>query len=231
MYQGAATRAPVYCSALKAFVTLTDRDWQEVLPGCPELDEANVWVEDLGQEIRERCHRRLRGPALVDDRSPGGSIDPGRARHAVLGLVVLKYSSDGFEERQAALEEGRPLLPRRCVLKLRVEMLELCRGPVYDRCCGSSGMFVQWVESIPAHANGTGNGGRTRAGISIYGQGSNSRPGASPTAWLRARPPAAMSPQAPDGLEDEGEPVEGEMTRGTLYLHSRPSCPRPRRPT
>jgi len=36
---------------------------------------------------------------------------------------------------------------------------------------------------------------------------------------------------APDGLEDEGEPVEGEMTGGTLYLHSRPSCPRPRRPT
>ena len=34
-------------------------------------------------------------------------------------------------------------------------------------------MFVQSVEFIDAHASGNGNGGRGRAGISIYGQESN----------------------------------------------------------
>ncbi len=49
-------------------------------------------------------------------------------------------------------------------------MLEPYRGRVYDPCCGSSGMFVQSVEFIRAHANGNGNGGKAKADISIYGQ-------------------------------------------------------------
>ena len=65
----------------------------------------------------------------------------------------------------------------RCVVKLLVEMLEPYRGRVYDPCCGSSGMFVQSVEFIRAHATGNGNGGRApkvaKADISIYGQESN----------------------------------------------------------
>ncbi|MGH8772561.1 MAG: N-6 DNA methylase, partial [Burkholderiales bacterium] len=40
-------------------------------------------------------------------------------------------------------------------------------------CCGSSGMFVQSVEFIRAHANGNGNGGKAKADISIYGEESN----------------------------------------------------------
>ena len=52
-------------------------------------------------------------------------------------------------------------------------MIEPFRGRVYDPCCGSSGMFVQSVEFIRAHANGNGNGGKARADISIYGQESN----------------------------------------------------------
>src|SRR2546425_2258727 len=38
---------------------------------------------------------------------------------------------------------------------------------------GSSGMFVQSVEFIRAHASGNGNGGTARPDISIYGQESN----------------------------------------------------------
>jgi type I restriction enzyme M protein len=70
-------------------------------------------------------------------------------------------------------------------------MLEPYRGRVYDPCCGSSGMFVQSVEFIRAHAkgNGNGNGGKSagkaapqkRADISIYGQESNY------TTWRLAR--------------------------------------------
>jgi type I restriction enzyme M protein len=58
-------------------------------------------------------------------------------------------------------------------VKLLVEMLEPYKGRVYDPCCGSSGMFVQSVEFIRAHAKGNGNGGKAKADISIYGQESN----------------------------------------------------------
>ncbi len=72
------------------------------------------------------------------------------------------------------------------MVKLLVEMLEPYRGRVYDPCCGSSGMFVQSVEFIRAHATGNGNagngnGGKARADISIYGQESNY------TTWRLAR--------------------------------------------
>jgi N-6 DNA Methylase/Alcohol dehydrogenase GroES-like domain len=40
------------------------------------------------------------------------------------------------------------------VVKLLVEMLKPYQGRVYDPCCGSSGMFVQSVEFIRAHAVG-----------------------------------------------------------------------------
>ena len=52
-------------------------------------------------------------------------------------------------------------------------MLEPYRGRVYDPCCGSSGMFVQSIEFIRAHASGNGNGGNGRGDISVYGQESN----------------------------------------------------------
>jgi len=47
-------------------------------------------------------------------------------------------------------------------------MLEPYRGRVYDPCCGSSGIFVESVEFIRAHARGNGEGGRVKAGISIH---------------------------------------------------------------
>jgi hypothetical protein len=52
-------------------------------------------------------------------------------------------------------------------------LLEPYQGRVYDPCCGSSGMFVQSIEFIRAHAKRNGNGGTARADISIYGQESN----------------------------------------------------------
>ena len=70
-------------------------------------------------------------------------------------------------------KRGGEFYTPRCVVKLLVEMLEPCRGRVYDPCCGSSGMFVQSVEFIRAQANGNGNGGKVRGDISIYGQESN----------------------------------------------------------
>ena len=77
---------------------------------------------------------------------------------------------------QFALLEGRKggeFYTPRSVVRLLVEMLEPYSGRVYDPCCGSSGMFVQSVDFIRAHATGNGNGGRARSDISIYGQESN----------------------------------------------------------
>ena len=109
----------------------------------------------------------------------------------VLGRVY-EYFLSQFASAEG--KKGGEFYTPRCVVKLLVEMLEPYRGRVYDPCCGSSGMFVQSVEFINAHATGNGNGGKLprgaradlpapacrrdrptlrQAGISIYGQESN----------------------------------------------------------
>ena len=88
----------------------------------------------------------------------------------VLGRVYEYFLS------QFASAEGRKggeFYTPRCIVKLLVEMLEPYRGRVYDPCCGSSGMFVQSVEFIRAHARSNGNGGKAKSDISIFGQESN----------------------------------------------------------
>ena len=92
----------------------------------------------------------------------------------VLGRVY-EYFLSQFASAEG--KKGGEFYTPRCVVKLLVEMLEPYRGRVYDPCCGSSGMFVQSVEFIRAHATGNGNGGKApkgaKADISIYGQESN----------------------------------------------------------
>jgi type I restriction enzyme M protein len=81
---------------------------------------------------------------------------------------VYEYFLSQFASAEG--KKGGEFYTPRCVVKLLVEMIEPYRGRVYDPCCGSSGMFVQSVEFIRAHAGG---GGKARADISIYGQESN----------------------------------------------------------
>jgi type I restriction enzyme M protein len=88
----------------------------------------------------------------------------------VLGRVY-EYFLSQFASAEG--KKGGEFYTPRCVVKLLVEMLEPFQGRVYDPCCGSSGMFVQSVEFIRAHATGNGNGGKAKADISIYGQESN----------------------------------------------------------
>ncbi len=103
----------------------------------------------------------------------------------VLGRVY-EYFLSQFASAEG--KKGGEFYTPRCVVKLLVEMLEPYRGRVYDPCCGSSGMFVQSVEFIRAHASGNGNGGANgtstgnggksaklgvKPDISIYGQESN----------------------------------------------------------
>ena len=86
-------------------------------------------------------------------------------------------------------------------------MLEPYRGRVYDPCCGSSGMFVQSVEFIQAHATGNGNGGKAPKGakpdISIYGQESNY------TTWRLAKMNLAI------------RGIEGQIAHGDSFHNDR----------
>ena len=93
---------------------------------------------------------------------------------------VYEYFLSQFGSAEG--KKGGEFYTPRCVVKLLVEMLEPYRGRVYDPCCGSSGMFVQSMEFIRAHASGNGNatgdnGGKAKGSakpdISIYGQESN----------------------------------------------------------
>lgn len=88
----------------------------------------------------------------------------------VLGRVY-EYFLSQFASAEG--KKGGEFYTPRCVVKLLVEMIEPYHGRVYDPCCGSSGMFVQSVEFIRAHAKGNGNGSKVKADISIYGQESN----------------------------------------------------------
>src|SRR5687767_4729131 len=120
----------------------------------------------------------------------------------VLGRIY-EYFLSQFASAEG--KKGGEFYTPRCVVKLLVEMLEPYRGRVYDPCCGSSGMFVQSVEFIRAHANSNGNGGKTRADISIYGQESNY------TTWRLARMNLAI------------RGIDGQIAHGDTFHNDR--CP------
>ena len=115
---------------------------------------------------------------------------------------------------QFALAEGRKggeFYTPRSVVRLLVEMLQPYQGRVYDPCCGSSGMFVQSIRFIQAHATGNGNarpgprfsGAQTAAAVSIYGQESNY------TTWRMARMNLAI------------RGIEGRIAHGDSFHNDR----------
>jgi type I restriction enzyme M protein len=108
-------------------------------------------------------------PSGRGSREEAGEGGPARSLD-VLGRVY-EYFLSQFASAEG--KKGGEFYTPRSVVKLLVEMLEPYKGRVYDPCCGSSGMFVQSIEFIRAHANGNGNGGKAKGDISIYGQESN----------------------------------------------------------
>ena len=122
----------------------------------------------------------------------------------VLGRVY-EYFLSQFASAEG--KKGGEFYTPRCIVKLLVEMLEPYQGRVYDPCCGSSGMFVQSVEFIRAHATGNGHGGQmptgARADISIYGQESNY------TTWRLAKMNLAI------------RGIEGQIAHGDTFRDNR----------
>jgi len=148
------------------------------------VDDAMAAIERDNPALKDVLPKDYARPAL-DKTRLGQLIDmvsnirigdeESRSRD-VLGRVY-EYFLSQFASAEG--KKGGEFYTPRCVVKLLVEMLEPYEGRVYDPCCGSSGMFVQSVEFIRAHASGNGNGGRrgasrpARTDISIYGQESN----------------------------------------------------------
>jgi len=124
----------------------------------------------LPKEYARRALDKQRLGQLIDLISNIKVGDEASRAKDVLGRVY-EYFLSQFASAEG--KKGGEFYTPRCVVKLLVEMLEPYTGRVYDPCCGSSGMFVQSVEFIRAHASGNGNGGKAKRDISIYGQESN----------------------------------------------------------
>ena len=150
------------------------------------VDDAMAGVERDNPALRNVLPKDYARPAMDKQRlgqliDMVGNIavgDQAARANDVLGRVY-EYFLGQFAGAEG--KKGGEFYTPRCVVRLLVEMLEPYSGRVYDPCCGSSGMFVQSVEFIHAHATGNGNGGKARGDISIYGQESNY------TTWRLAR--------------------------------------------
>ena len=142
------------------------------------VDQAMAAIERDNPALKDVLPRDYARPAL-DKRRLGQLIDlvsniqvgdAGARSRDVLGRVY-EYFLSQFASAEG--KKGGEFYTPRCVVALLVEMIEPYRGRVYDPCCGSSGMFVQSIKFVRAHASGNGNGRKARADISIYGQESN----------------------------------------------------------
>ena len=166
------------------------------------VDDAMTALERDNQALKDVLPKAYARPALdktrlgrVVDLVSNIRVGGAEARATDVLGNVYEYFLEQF-----ALAEGRKggeFYTPRSVVRLLVEMLEPYRGRVYDPCCGSSGMFVQSIEFIRAHASANGNGGKARANISIYGQESNY------TTWRMARMNLAI--RGIDGRIEHGD--------------------------
>ena len=212
--QGADPEDPDEYRALNIFWVPPEARWahlkaQARQPTIGQLvDDAMAGIERDNASLKGVLPKDYARPALDKERL-GQIIDlisniqigdeASRAKD-VLGRIY-EYFLSQFASAEG--KKGGEFYTPRCVVKLLVEMLEPYRGRVYDPCCGSSGMFVQSVEFIRAHANGNGNGGKARADISIYGQESNY------TTWRLARMNLAI------------RGIDGQIAHGDTFHNDR----------
>ena len=142
------------------------------------VDDAMMGIERDNPSLKDVLSKDYARPAL--DKVRLGQLidiitnikvgDEDARSQDVLGRIYEYFLSEfaGLEGKKGG-EFYTPV----SVVRLLVEMIEPYQGRVYDPCCGSSGMFVQSMKFIEAHATGNGNGGKARGDISIFGQESN----------------------------------------------------------
>ena len=194
--QGADPEDPDEYRALSIFWVPPEARWPHIKAQARQatigqlVDDAMAGIERDNPALKGVLPKDYARPALdkqrlgqlIDMISNIKVVDEASRAKDVLGRVY-EYFLSQFASAEG--KKGGEFYTPRCVVKLLVEMLEPYRGRVYDPCCGSSGMFVQSVEFIRAHAKGNGHGGNTgakaKADISIFGQESNY------TTWRLAR--------------------------------------------
>lgn len=150
------------------------------------IDEAMIAIEQQNPELKNVLPRGY-GGLMLDKQRLGQLID--MTSNITLGdsdarsKDVLGRVYEYFLSRFASAEgrKGGEFYTPSCVVRLLVKMLQPYYGRVYDPCCGSSGMFVQSIKFIDAHASGNRSNSGARSAISIYGQESNY------TTWRLAR--------------------------------------------
>ena len=172
------------------------------------VDDAMEAIERDNPALKDVLPKDYARPALdktrlgqVIDMVSNIKVGGAEARATDVLGSVYEYFLEQF-----ALAEGRKggeFYTPRSVVRLLVEMLQPYEGRVYDPCCGSSGMFVQSIEFIQAHATANGNGGRAASDISIYGQESNY------TTWRMARMNLAI------------RGIEGQIAHGDSFHNDR----------
>jgi type I restriction enzyme M protein len=150
------------------------------------IDDAMDEIEKANPSLKSVLPKDYNRPALDKDRLGElidliGTIGLGDKENRSRDILGRVYEYFLGQFASAEGKKGGEFYTPRCVVKLLVEMIEPYKGRVYDPCCGSSGMFVQSVAFIEAHASGNGNGGRASRNIAIYGQESN------PTTWKLAK--------------------------------------------
>ena len=188
--------------------------WRQLKAGARQstigltVDQAMSAIERDNPVLKDVLPKDYARPALDKQRLGQlidmiGNIRVGDAEarsRDVLGRVY-EYFLSQFASAEG--KKGGEFYTPRCVVKVLVEMLEPYRGRVYDPCCGSSGMFVQSIAFIQAHASGNGNGGKARGDISIYGQESNY------TTWRLAKMNLAI------------RGIEGQIAHGDSFHNDR----------
>ena len=172
------------------------------------VDQAMAAIERDNPTLKDVLPRDYARPALDKGRL-GQLIDllssirvgdeDARSRD-VLGRVY-EYFLSQFASAEG--KKGGEFYTPRCVVSVLVVMLAPYRGRVYDPCCGSSGMFVQSMKFVRAHASGNGNGGKAKADISICGQESNY------TTWRLAKMNLAI------------RGIEGQIAHGDSFHNDR----------
>ena len=186
------------------------------------VDDAMAAIEQDNPALKDVLPKDYARPALdktrlgqVIDMVSNIKVGGAEARATDVLGSVYEYFLEQF-----AIAEGRKggeFYTPRSVVRLLVEVLQPYEGRVYDPCCGSSGMFVQSIQFIQAHATGNGNarpgprssGAQTAAAVSIYGQESNY------TTWRMARMNLAI------------RGIEGQIAHGDSIPQRPP--PRPAR--
>ena len=182
--QGADPEDPDEYRAQNIFWVPPDARWEHLKSQARQstvgqiVDAAMTAVERENPALKEVLPKDYAREALDKQRLGQvidliGNIRVGGAEAEATDVLGRVYE---YFLGQFALQEGMKggeFYTPRSVVRLLVEMMEPYEGRVYDPCCGSSGMFVQSINFIRAHATGNGNGGRAKGDISIYGQESN----------------------------------------------------------